>query len=147
MSLARPRVSTEDYICWIIAMKLLARILDKRLREIMEQELGARASGEYGRGSTDWMFSLRQFSVNRLRCKETWLLVFVNLGKSFTLIWKKRDNCYSETDGSPRSGRENDRSSMREHKGRVVFGSEMSVKVPVKIGLIRVTTLAHWRAS
>ena len=46
-------------------MKLLERILDKRLRERVECELGEEQQGfRKGRGTTDGMFSLRQLVEN-----------------------------------------------------------------------------------
>ena len=48
-------------------MKLLERILDNRLRESVEQELGEEQLGfRKGRGTIDGMFSLRQLVEKRL---------------------------------------------------------------------------------
>ena len=69
-------------------MKLLERILDKRLRERVEQP-GFRK----GRGTTDGMFSLRQLAENRdWRGKKTWLqMAFVDLEKAFDTVPRKME--------------------------------------------------------
>ena len=55
-------------------MKLLERILDKRLRERVEPEIGEEQLGfRKGRGTTDGMFSLRQLVEKRLEKQATWL--------------------------------------------------------------------------
>ena len=55
----------SEHILYII--KLPERILDKRLRERVEPELGEEQLGfRKGRGTTDGMFSLRQLVEKRL---------------------------------------------------------------------------------
>ena len=63
-------------------MKLLERILDKRLREKVEPELGEEQLGfRKGRGTTDGMFSLRQLVEKRLEKQ-----AFVDLEKAFDTV-------------------------------------------------------------
>ena len=55
-------------------------ILDKRLREIVEPELGKEQLGfRKGRGTTDGMFSLRQLVEKRLEKQGHMALAFVDL--------------------------------------------------------------------
>ena len=86
-------------------MKLLERILDKRLRERVEPELGEEQLGfRKGRGTTDGMFSLRQLVEKRLEKQGQMALAFVDLEKAF----ETNGNGYSEMDGSTRIRSEND---------------------------------------
>ena len=67
-------------------MKLLERILDKRLRERVEPELGEEQLGfRKGRGTTDGMFSLRQLVEKRLEKQGQMALAIVDLEKPLTL--------------------------------------------------------------
>ena len=62
---------------------LLERILDKRLHERVEHELGEEHLGfRKGRGTTDGMFSLRQLVERRLERQGHVALAFVDLEKS-----------------------------------------------------------------
>ena len=64
-------------------MKLLERILDKRLREKFELNLGEEQLGfRKGRGTTNGMFSLRQLVEKRLERQCNIALAFVDLEKS-----------------------------------------------------------------
>ena len=68
-------------------MKLLERILDKRLRERVEPELGEEQLGfRKGRGTTDGMFSLRQLVEKRLEKQGHMALAFVDLEKAFDTV-------------------------------------------------------------
>ena len=85
-------------------MKLLERILDKRLRERVEPELGEEQLGfRKGRGTTDGMFSLRQLVEKRLEKQGHMALAFVDLEKAFYVHCPETNgNDYSEMDGSTR---------------------------------------------
>ena len=68
-------------------MKLLERILDKRLRERFEQELGEEQPGfRKGRETTDGMFSLRQLDEKRLERQGHMALAFVDLENAFYTV-------------------------------------------------------------
>ena len=71
-------------------MKLLERILDKRLRERVEPELGEEQLGfRKGRGTTDGMFLLRQLVEKRLEKQGHMALAFVDLEKAFDTVPRK----------------------------------------------------------
>ena len=71
-------------------MTLLERILDKRLRERVEHELGEERLGfRKGRGITDGMFSLRQLVEKRLGRQGHMALAFVDLDKAFDTVPRK----------------------------------------------------------
>ena len=71
-------------------MKLLERILDKRLHERVEQELGEEQIGfRKGRGTTDGIFSLRQLVEKRLERQGHMALAFVDLEKVFDTVPRK----------------------------------------------------------
>ena len=71
-------------------MKLLERILDKRLRERVEQELGEEQLGfRRGRGTTDGMFSLRQLVEKRLERQGLMALAFMDQEKAFDTVPRK----------------------------------------------------------
>ena len=69
-------------------MKLLERILDKRLRERVEPELGEEQLLGFrkGRGTTDGMFSLRQLVEKRLEKQGQMALAFVDIEKTFDTV-------------------------------------------------------------
>ena len=63
-------------------MKLLERILDKRLRERVEHELGEEQQDfRTGRRTTDFMVSLKQLVEMRLERQRNMLWFFVELEK------------------------------------------------------------------
>ena len=74
-------------------MKLLERFLDKRLREIVEQELGEeQLCFRKRRGTTDGMFSLVTRGTlveKRLERQGHMALAFVDLEKAFDTVPRK----------------------------------------------------------
>ena len=71
-------------------MKLLERILDKRLPERVEPELGEEQLGfRKGRGTTGGMFSLRELVEKRLEKQAHMALAFVDLEKAFDIVPRK----------------------------------------------------------
>ena len=85
-------------------MKLLERILDKRLRERVEPELGEEQLGfRKGRGTTDGMFSLRQLVEKRLEKQGHMALDFVDLEKAFDTVPRKMTMATPRWMGAPES--------------------------------------------
>ena len=83
-------------------MKLLERILEKRLCERVERNLGEEQLGfRNGRGTTDGMFSLRQLVEKRLERQGNMYLAFVDLETAIECP-EKNVNGYSDMDGSTR---------------------------------------------
>ena len=81
-------------------IKLLGRILDKRLRERVEQELGEEQFGfRKGRGTTDGMFSLRQLVENILKRQGHMALTYVDLEKAFDTVPGREDIAEARTHG------------------------------------------------
>ena len=120
-------------------MKLLERILDKKLREIVEQELGEEQLGfRKGRGTTDGMFSLRQLVEKRLERQGHMALAFVDLEKAFDNIPRKMAMATLRWMGAPESEVRMVEAMYENTKGRVVqpvVGSGMSNEFQVNIGL------------
>ena len=71
-------------------MKLLEMILNKRVRERVEPELGEEQHGfRKGRGTADGMLSSRQLVEKRFEKQGHMALAFVDLEKPFTLSREK----------------------------------------------------------
>ena len=71
-------------------MKLLERILDGRIRQRVEQELGEDQQGfRKDRGTTDGMFALRQLVEKRLAVQGRMAVGFVDLEKAYDTVSKE----------------------------------------------------------
>ena len=115
-------------------MKLLERILDKRLRERVEQELGEEQLGfRRGLGTTDGMFSLRQQVEKRLERQGHMALAYVDLEKAFDTVPRKMAMATLRWMGAPESEVGMVEAMYENTKGRV--GSGMSHEFQVNIGL------------
>ena len=117
-------------------MKLLERILDKRLRERVEPELGEEQLGfRKGRGTTDGMFSLRQLVEKRLEKQGHMALAFVDLEKAFDTVPRQMAITTLRWMGAPESEVKMVEAMYENTKARVVIGSGMSNEFQVNIGL------------
>ena len=117
-------------------MKLLERILDKRLRERVEPELGEEQLGfRKGRGTTDGMFSLRQLVEKRLEKQGHMTLAFVDLEKAFDTVPGQMAITTLRWMGAPESEVKMVEAMYENTKARVVVGSGMSNEFQVNIGL------------
>ena len=117
-------------------MKLLERILDKRLRERVEPELGEEQLGfRRGRGTTDGMFSLRQLVEKRLEKQGHMALALVDLEKAFDTVPRQMAITTLRWMGAPESEVKMVEAMYENTKARVVVGSGMSNEFHVNIGL------------
>ena len=90
-------------------MKLLERIMDKRLRERVEPELGEEQLGfRKGRGTTDGVLSLRQLVEKRLEKQGHMALAFVDLEKAFDTVPRRMTMTTLRWMGAPESEVKND---------------------------------------
>ena len=68
-------------------MKVLEMILDERIRESVEMEIGEEQQGvRKGRRTTDGMFMLRQLVEKRLELQGEMALGFVDLEKAYDTV-------------------------------------------------------------
>ena len=117
-------------------MKLLDMILDKRLRERVEPELGEEQLGfRKGRGTTDGMFSLRQLVEKRLEKQGQMALAFVDQEKAFDTVPRRMALTTLRWMGAPESEVKMIEAMYENTKARVVVGSGMSNEFQVNIGL------------
>ena len=117
-------------------MKLLERILDKRLRERVEPELGEEQLGfRNGRGTTDGVFSLRQLVEKRVEKQGHMALAFVDLEKAFDTVPRKMAMATLRWMGAHESEVTMVEAMYENTKARVVVGSGMSNEFQVNIGL------------
>ena len=125
-------------------MKLQERILDKRLRERFEHELGEeQLSFRKGRGTTDGMFSLRQLVDKILERQGHMPLAFVDLEKSFDTVPRKMAMTSLRWMGAPESEVRMVEAIYGNTKGRVVIGSGMSNEFQENIGLRQGSALSQ----
>ena len=68
-------------------LKVLERILDGRMRRIVECEMGEEQQG-FRRGMADGMFTLRQLVENKLEGQENMALRFIELEKAYDTVPK-----------------------------------------------------------
>ena len=73
-------------------LKLLERELDGRIRKKIECEIGEEQQGfRKGRGTTDGLFTLRQFVEKKLEKQGSMCIGFVDLEKAFDTVKKNGD--------------------------------------------------------
>ena len=117
-------------------IKLLEMILDKRLRDRVEPELGEEQLGfRKGRGTTDGMFSLRQLVEKRSEKQGQMALAFVDLEKAFDTVPRRMAMTTLRWMGAPESEVKMIEAMYENTKARVVVGSGMSNEFQVNIGL------------
>ena len=71
-------------------LKLLERVLDGRIRKKIECEIGEEQQGfRKGRGTTDGLFTLRQFVEKKLEKQGSMCIGFVDLEKAFDTVLRE----------------------------------------------------------
>ena len=69
------------------ALKILERILDGRIRRIVECEMGEEQQGfRRGRDTADGMFTLRQLVKKKVEGQENMALGFIDLEKAYDTV-------------------------------------------------------------
>ena len=120
-------------------MKLrLERIMDKRLRERVEHNLGEEQLGfRKGRGVTDGMFSLKQHSREQIgeATKHGFGFCGSRSKKAFDTVQRKMAMATLRWMGAPESEVKMVDAMYENTAGRVVVGSGMSKEFQVNIGL------------
>ena len=73
-------------------LKLLERVVDGRIRKKVECEIGEEQQGfRKGRGTTDGLFTLRQFVERKLEKQGSMCIGFVDLEKAFDSVKRNGD--------------------------------------------------------
>ena len=124
-------------------MKLLERIMDVRIRNKVEQELGEEQQGfRKGRGTTGGMFALRQMVEKRLEMQERMARGFVDLEKAYDTVPREMVMAKMRWMGVPEAKARMVEAMYERTKGRVVVGSGLSEEFPVNIGLTQGSALS-----
>ena len=91
-------------------LKMLERILNVKIRRIVEGEVGEQNGFRRGRGTADGMFTLRQLVEKKLEGEENMALGFIDIEKAYhTCSSEIYDHGHVEVNGCPRGGGEGGR--------------------------------------
>ena len=118
-------------------LKLLERVLDGRIRKNIECEIGEEQQGfRKGRGTTDGLFTLRQFVEKKLKKKQGSMCIgFVDLEKAFDTVSRKMVMATLRWLGVPEGEVRMVEETYEQTNGRVIIGAGMSEQFSVNIGL------------
>ena len=116
--------------------KLLERVLDGRIRKTIECEIGEEQQGfRKGRGTTDGLFTLRQFVEKKLEKQGSMCIGFVDLEKAFDTVSRKMVMETLRWLGVPEAEVGIVEATYQQTNGRVIIGAGMSEQFSVNIGL------------
>ena len=117
-------------------LKLLERELDGRIRKKIECEIGEEQQGfRKGRGTTDGLFTLRQFVEKKLEKQGSMCIGFVDLEKAFDTVSRKMVMATLRWLGVPEAEVRMVEATYEQTNGRVIIGAGMSEQFSVNIGL------------
>ena len=117
-------------------LKLLERVLDGQIRkkidcEICEEQQGFRK----GRGTTDGLFTLRQFVEKTLETQGSTCISFVDLEKAIDTVSREMVMATLRWLGVPEAEVRMVEATYEQTNGRVIIGTRMSEQFSVNVGL------------
>ena len=117
-------------------LKLLERVLDGRIRKKIECEIGEEQQGfRKGRGTTDGLFTLRQFVEKKLEKQGCMCIGFVDLEKAFHTVSRKMVMATLRWLGVPEAEVRMVEATYQQTNGRVIIGAGMSDQFSLNNGL------------
>ena len=117
-------------------MKLLERILDKRMRVVIEGQIGEEQQGfRPGRGTTDGMFAIRQVIEKRMEKQKGTAVCFVDLEKAYDTVSRELVYATLRWMGVQESEVRMVEGLYEDTKARVLVGGKTSKEFEVKVGL------------
>ena len=120
----------------IQVLKLLERVLDGRIRKTIECEIGEEQQGfRKGRGTTDGLFTLRQFVEKKLEKQGRVCIGFVDLEKAFDTVSREMVMATLRWLVVPEADVRMVEATYAQTNGRVIIGAGISEQFNVNIGL------------
>ena len=124
-------------------LKMLERILDGRIRRIVECEMEEEQEGfRRGRGTAGGMFTLRQLVEKKLEGQENMALGFIDLKKAYDTVPRDMALATLRLMGVPETEVRMVEGTYEETKGRVVCGPGISEEFRVVVGLRQESALS-----